>query len=295
MKIQQFRYVLTLASTKNYTRAAKILYITQPTLSQQIQRVEEELGTQLFVRSPHQVELTPAGQAFVEHAEKIMQEWNAALQDLAARHDRTRLRIGLFWTFTGHGVPDVLRLYTTLHPGAKLEFQIGGSVDLLAMLKNRELDMAFITGNYQEQDTREEGFLARIWDRSPLMVIVNSHHPLAARHSLTLKDLDGENVLVSGKHTYHYAYMMRQFAQNNLHPHIIGGTSQPDAVLQAARCGLAVGFLARRTVENSYLQDVTAIPLNPPIEIVINLAWNSDADSAVQEAAEEILRMHQGA
>ena len=76
MNMNQIRYFIALASAKNYTKAAQPLYITLPTLSQQISAIEKELG------SRRKVELAPAGKSFLPHARLIMKEWNQSLQDL---------------------------------------------------------------------------------------------------------------------------------------------------------------------------------------------------------------------
>ncbi len=75
MNLDQIRYVLTLARTRNFTKAAEELYITQPTLSQQLQSIEKELGTMLFYRNRRHVSLTESGQIFIPHAQQILNEW----------------------------------------------------------------------------------------------------------------------------------------------------------------------------------------------------------------------------
>ena len=91
--MNQIRYFLALVSTKNYTRAAQALYITQPTLSQQISAIEKELDTKLFERSRHKVELTPAGKALLPHAQAMMAEWNQAILDLTEGKKKTVFRV----------------------------------------------------------------------------------------------------------------------------------------------------------------------------------------------------------
>lgn len=101
MTFNQIHYVLVLARTKNFTQAADELFITQPTLSQQIKAIECELGTTLFFRDRRHVSLTESGRVFLENALFLQERWNRCRDHLPLHRSEERgsLKVGFLWTF----------------------------------------------------------------------------------------------------------------------------------------------------------------------------------------------------
>lgn len=289
MNINQIRYFIALASAKNYTRAAQALYITQPTLSQQISAIEKELGAKLFERGRRGVELTPAGKSFLPHAEAMMKEWNQSLLDLREGTKKVNLRAGLFWTFSSHGVTDILHLYEMSHPEVEFSFHIDGSLNLLDMLKNNQTDFAFVTENFNKDEHLE--IQANLWDESELLAVMNSHHRLAGRRSVSFKDFDNENVLQTGLNTFHYHQMEKMIEQSHAKMKIIGYSSQETVIVDSAKTGLAIGFLSGISYDHIHEDGVVAVPLEPSIPIRIYLVCREDAPVTVKKAVEDLIAL----
>src|SRR5580658_2525412 len=110
MEMQQLRYVVAVARTRNFSRAAEQCHVSQPTLSQQIQKLEDELGERLFDRMKREARLTPHGEAFLPRAVRIMEEAEAAKREASEAGSllRGRVTVGVLPTIAPYLLPDVM-------------------------------------------------------------------------------------------------------------------------------------------------------------------------------------------
>ncbi|MFG3115479.1 LysR substrate-binding domain-containing protein [Streptomyces sp. NPDC048197] len=185
MELRQVRYFLAVAEELHFGRAAERLRVVQPTVSQQIRRLERELGLELFDRTTRTVSLTTAGSAFLPHARAITAAEQGALETMAALHaeQETVLRIG---TNVGLGVR-LEHLLTTLAeraPHVTVELTSAEPATRLQHVRDGELDAAFIRGVDQSPGLD----LIPVW-QDPLVVALPATHPLAARQTVDIADL----------------------------------------------------------------------------------------------------------
>jgi DNA-binding transcriptional LysR family regulator len=146
MQIHQLGYFVALADTRHFTRAAEQVGVAQPTLSQQIQALEGELGTRLVTRKPRNIELTAAGEELLPVARRILAETDNARRALAELADlkRGRVRLGATPSLCTGLLPDVVADYHRTHPGVAIVIAEGGSRDLQRRLVAGELDLALL-------------------------------------------------------------------------------------------------------------------------------------------------------
>ncbi|MEV4438785.1 LysR substrate-binding domain-containing protein [Streptomyces sp. NPDC049577] len=187
MELRQVRYFLAVAEELHFGRAAERLHIVQATVSQQIRRLERELGVTLFDRTTRSVALTPAGSVFVPKARALVAAEQAALEAMAAiRAERTALiRVG---TNVGLGVRLERLLDALAHraPDLTVELVSAAPADRLQRVRDGELDAAFVRGV-----TRSPGLeLIPVWSEH-LVVALPASHPLATREGVRLADLAG--------------------------------------------------------------------------------------------------------
>lgn len=193
MELRQLRYFVTVAKTLNFSEAAKSLFITQGTLSQQIKQLEDELGSELFVRSSHSVSLTEAGMEMLplaQHALKDSSECFQRISDLKKGVTGT-LNIGLTTSFRGI-LNNALKVYLKQYPNVKLQIIYSSIGELITMLDEHEIDffIAFKSAvQYDEIDTDP------LLD-SELCAVMSKEHPLADRKSLTMKDLERQRIVL---------------------------------------------------------------------------------------------------
>ncbi len=195
MELRQIKYFVAVAKTLNFSEAAKELFITQGTLSQQIKQLEDEIGSPLFDRTSHSVTLTEAGQEMLplaRHTLETSAECFQRISDLRKGVTGT-LNIGLTTSFMGI-MNNAMKLYQKAFPAVKLNITYTTASELLRMLQEHEIDM-FIAFKpavlYEEIDS--DPII-----ETELSAIMNAEHPLAGREMLTLKDLKLHRIALPG-------------------------------------------------------------------------------------------------
>ncbi|MVU76218.1 LysR family transcriptional regulator [Nocardia sp. ET3-3] len=146
MQLQQLSYFLAVARAQHFTRAADTLGVAQPSLSKQIRVLETELGAELFSRARGNITLTPAGEALLPLATRILADVDSArleVQELAGLR-RGRVRLGATPSLCSSLLADALRRYHDAYPGIRLLVEEGGSRDLVRQLTRGELDLALV-------------------------------------------------------------------------------------------------------------------------------------------------------
>ena len=195
MELRYLRYFVAVARERHFTKAAKALGMSQPPLSQQIKRLEEEVGTPLFRRLTRGVELTEAGKAFYEDACEIL-----ALSDIAvekvrgiARGLNGNLSIGIASSDAFHPmIFTLIRHFQLQNMAVKIHQREANMSSLTTMLAEGELDIAFVRLPCESS----KAFELKILDREPMVAVLHCDHPLAERGALTLEQLQDTPVVL---------------------------------------------------------------------------------------------------
>jgi DNA-binding transcriptional LysR family regulator len=191
MELRHIRYFLAVAQELNFTRAAALVHIGQPPLSQQIKDLEAEVGAQLFRRLAQGAELTVAGRAFLEQIERVLPQVERAkvAAQRAARGEIGSLHVG----FTSSSafstvVPSAIRSFRRAYPGVDLSLEEAGTTRLTNGLLKGELDVVFLRpGATVSQDLQ-----IRLLSEEPMLVALPTCHPAAAANEISLIDLRDE-------------------------------------------------------------------------------------------------------
>ena len=193
MELRHLRCLVMLADEAHFTRAAQRLQIAQPALSQQIRRLEQEVGMALVERTTRSVRITAAGQLLVEHARRVLHEADVALAVLDdLRGLRVgRLAIGASQTMGAVDLSSFLARFHRRFPGVELAVQEDISLELASALARDELDVAFVTVS-EDGDGLESHAVAA----EPLVCILPPGHVLARRSRLELPDVEAEAFVV---------------------------------------------------------------------------------------------------
>ncbi|WP_372346436.1 LysR family transcriptional regulator [Streptomyces sp. KL116D] len=186
MELRQLAYFVTVAEELHFGRAAERLHIVQSAVSQQIRRLERELGTDLFDRSPRHVRLTGAGERLLPEARTVLA---AAERARAAVARRTVLRVG---TSTGLGahLDRVLDAYAELAPGTGVELVSAPARERTAQVRDGRLDAAFLRAGPDGPEPVAGLRAVPVW-QEPLMAALPARHPLAAAPDVAVADLAG--------------------------------------------------------------------------------------------------------
>lgn len=194
MNLRDLRYLVALADHLHFGRAAEASHVSQPTLSTQIRKLEDELGVELVERSPRQVMLTAAGQRIVERVRIVLREVEV-IRDLARRsHDPEAgsLRLGLFPTLGPYLLPHVVPRIRARHPRLELLLVEEKTEEVLRRLREGSLDAAILALPVHD-DQLEETLLFE----EPFVLAVPRAHPLASQQGPVPVDvIDGEHLLL---------------------------------------------------------------------------------------------------
>jgi DNA-binding transcriptional LysR family regulator len=205
MDLRHLRYFLAVAEERHITRAAARLGLQQPPLSQQIHALEKELGTKLFIRLPRGVELTPAGEGFLEEARAVLSgvDRAAARARSAAMGQRGRISIGLTTSASLHpGVTRMLRAYAESHTAVALDLHANSAAGLTEALLRQDVQVAIIRAAV----ARPADLVFRELTREDMLVALPADHHLIKRCAsgenapVPLRALAGERMILVRRH-----------------------------------------------------------------------------------------------
>lgn len=193
MEFHQLRYVCAIADTGSFSRAAERCQIAQPSLSQQVLKLEEDLGTKLFHRLGRSVRLTEAGRAFLPHARSILSQMETARSSVADKCADVHgsVAVGVIPTIAPYLMPRYTTAFAKKYPEAKLRIVEETTPILIESLRDLSIDLAILALPLRHKDL--ELFPLRT---EPLFAVLPKNHPLAATESLALKDLRGESFVM---------------------------------------------------------------------------------------------------
>ena len=193
MTLQELRYLVALADTGHFGQAAERCFVSQPTLSGQIKKLEDELGVAVFERTNRSVEITPVGEAILIHARQIMEQVDAIEQLARAAQDPLAgaLRVGAIPTLSPYLIPLILLPLKRQHPQMKLILSEELTDTLLERLRDHEIDAALLATAVDEPDLGS----MPLFDE-PFWIAFPRKHAFYNKDKITRKDLEGENLLL---------------------------------------------------------------------------------------------------
>ena len=195
MTLTELRYIVAVAREKHFGRAAEACFVSQPTLSVAIKKLEEELDVKLFERGANEVSVTHLGEAIVRQAQVVVEQ-AAAIKDLAKRGKDPLagpLALGIIYTIGPYLLPELVRHAIDMTPQMPLMLQENFTVKLLEMLRTGDLDCAIMAEPFPDSGLA----IAPLYDE-PFMVAVPKTHALAKRKTVSAEELKQETMLLLG-------------------------------------------------------------------------------------------------
>ncbi|MBV9389305.1 MAG: LysR family transcriptional regulator [Chroococcidiopsidaceae cyanobacterium CP_BM_ER_R8_30] len=185
MELRHLHYFIAVAEELHFSRAAARLHIAQPPLSQQIQNLEAELGVKLFERTKRQVQLTAAGQLFLEHSYQVLAQIEQAVQSAqrVGRGEVGQLVIGFVGGATYGIFPDILRTFRTRFPEVELVLYELTTIQQIQALRERRIEVGFGVRPLVEDSTLQFERIVQ----EPLMLVLPQIHPLASQSQVSLQ------------------------------------------------------------------------------------------------------------
>ncbi|WP_406463042.1 LysR substrate-binding domain-containing protein [Streptomyces sp. NBC_01622] len=289
MQFQQLQYFVAVAETRHFTRAADLVHVAQPSLSQQIKALERELGADLFLRARGNITLTDAGEALLPLARRILADADTARHEVLelVQLRSGRVRLGATPSLCTGLLPDVLRAFHDRYPGIRLLIEEGGSHDLVRELARGALDLALVV---LPLPTPSPALTTVELLREDLVVVSSPEAPAPGRgRTVRISDLEGERLVM-----FRHGYDLRELTvaacrAEGFEPDFAVEGGEMDAVLGFVRAGLGVAVVPRMVATKSG-RGLRVTPLaRPGLHRTIALAHRSDV--APPRAARELQRM----
>ena len=195
MTLTELRYIVAVARERHFGRAAEACFVSQPTLSVAVKKLEEELDVRIFERGGSEVSVTPLGEALVRQAQVVIEQ-AAALKEIAKSGKDPLsgpLKLGIIYTIGPYLLPDLVRQAIERVPQMPLMLQENFTVKLLDMLRSGEIDCAIMAEPFPDAGLA----VAPLYDE-PFMVAVPKSHPLAKRKKVSAQELKQETMLLLG-------------------------------------------------------------------------------------------------
>ncbi|NKY50726.1 LysR family transcriptional regulator [Nocardia vermiculata] len=287
MELQQMRYVIAVAETNSFTRAAERCLVVQSALSHQIARLERELGAKLFERTSRRVRTTPAGEAFLPAARQCLDAAERAAAEVAAAvgEIRGQLRVGLIPTVAAVDIPVGLREFRTRYPHVQIRLRVAASEELAEQVEQGELDVAFLG---LPITARPSGVAALELARDRLVALVAPDHPLATETAVDLRTLASEVFVDLPAGTAGRAQSDQAFAAAGLDRVIAYEVTTADSMMaRLVEQGLGVAMLASRYVPR--LRGVVAVEVTDAPMRVEYAVWSHSGSTPAAIAFLEVL------
>ena len=263
MELRQLKYFVKSAEYLNFSVAAKHLYITQSTLSQQIKQLEYELGFELFLRNSRHISLTEAGEEFLPFARKTIQDAEDGVQRLYdLQHVKTgTLKIGVTYslsTVLTEGVICFLKEF----PGIKLEIIYKTVDELLELLRERKVDFVL---SYKPLCEANDIDAMPLFENT-LALVVSKEHPLATRKDIKLQELAGKTLLLPSKGLQARTMLDRLTEKEGIELHSSLELNETNILLQMVATGHYATILSTSAVFGK--TRFKAVPLDEPGNIM---------------------------
>ena len=250
--LQQLRILKAVATEKNFTKAAELLYLSQPSLSKQMKTLEKNLDILLLNRENNKISLTENGKVFLQYSERILalcEESCRALIDLK-NGERGHLTVGASQTIGTYLMPRVLALFAQLYPQINLKVQVNSTRIIAKNIINREIDIAVVGGEIPDNLRRNLSIETLVEDEFRL--IIAKSHPFAKKKIITKEDLYHLNFITLNSNSTIRKFIDNILIQNQIEPKqlkIIMQLNSIEGIKTAVSLGLGAAFVSSSAIE----------------------------------------------
>lgn len=292
MTLTELKYIVAVARERHFGRAAEACFVSQPTLSVSIKKLEDELGVQLFERGSAEVSVTPIGQQVIEQAQRVLEQSNAIREIAKQGKDPLAgpLRLGTIYTIGPYLLPALIPRMIADAPQMPLLLQENYTVKLLELLRQGEIDVAILADPFSDQ-----GLMTHALYEEPFVIAVPKGHRWTARKAVSSQELKDQTMLLLGSghcfrdHVLEVCPELSRFAQNSagIQKTFEGSSLETIRHMVASGIGITVlPMLARSDARSDKLLAYLPFEAPPPFRCV-SLVWRK---SFSRVAALEMVR-----
>jgi len=270
MELRQLEYFCAVSSLENFTKAAHFLHVSQPSVTKAIQALEAELNLLLFDRSQKHIALTEAGQIFLLHAKKILQDVQTAQFSMEKFKSPNGgvLKFGMPPMVESYIFPNFFLRFQAEYPNIVLDLQeCSDSLTVNEKLESDLLDFGII---FLKPETELKNTLKLLDGEFYLCLPMN--HRLGQSEKIFFGDLKNEKFILQPTRTVQHFITMKLATDAGFAPDILLNTSQLKTIKELVSGGVAVSLLPKFVLTDE--QNFKALPIEPPVRFKIVLAWN---------------------
>ncbi len=277
--LQQLRILKAVATEKNFTKAANLLHLSQPSLSKQIKTLEKNLDILLINRENNKISLTENGKVFLQYSERILalcEESCRALMDLK-NGERGNLTVGASQTIGIYLLPRILALFAQNYPQINLKVQVNSTRIIAKNVVNREIDLAVVGGEIPN-DFRKNLLVEKFVDDEFSLIIAESH-PFATKQTITKEDLYHLNFITLNSNSTIRKFIDNILTQNHIQTNqlkIIMQLNSIEGIKTAVSLGLGAAFVSSSAIEKEIqlktiqILKIENIKINRTLSIISN-------------------------
>jgi LysR family hydrogen peroxide-inducible transcriptional activator len=272
MELHQLRYFVAVADEGSFSRAAAKVRVAQPSLSQQIRKLEAEVGQPLFDRLPRSVVLTEAGRCFIDYARQILASIGDARRCVDELKDEVagKLAVGAIPTIAPYVLPDLVVTFQKHYPDVTLEIVEDVTDGITRRIEAGELDVAVASTSHQTPSLRRESL-----GTEPLLALVPEKHPLAKKGLIEFDDLKSQRFLLLHEMHCLSQQVNHLLESRRLRPEIALAGSQLSTIANMVAASIGVSIVPQMMVEHHATPGCVSLPFAPPVpERELNLLYN---------------------
>lgn len=266
MDLYQIRYFLAIAQIGSFTKAAEQLFVSQPSLSAGIKKLEQELEVTLFERGGRRVLLTPAGRLFQEKAQTILAEYQSVRHDLEKLKEKPTLKIGTLHSVRGYTLARLMGAFREKYANVTIELCNGYLQDLQDWLEQGDIDLA-LTWLREQDSSQTSQFLCH----QPLSLAVSPSHPFARLKSISVADIDGQSY-IERLNCEFWRANPKMFESMGVKPQTIYSANNEEWVIALIRAGMGISIMPIW----ADLDDIIYVPISDlHLKRTIGLKWRN--------------------
>lgn len=287
--LQQLRILKAVATEKNFTKAAEVLYLSQPSLSKQIKKLEQNLDVLLFNRENNKLSLTENGKVFLQYAERILslcEESCRALIDLK-NGERGNLIVGASQTIGTYLMPRVLALFAQNYPQIDLKIQVNSTRLICKSIINREIDIAIVGGEIPQE--LKKNLMVEKFVEDEFTLIIPKSHPFANQEKITKEDLYHLNFITLNSNSTIHKFIDNILTQNQIETDqlkVIMQLNSIEGIKTAVSLGLGAAFVSSAAIKKEMELKTIAILKIENIHITRSLSIISNPECYQSKAFE---------
>lgn len=272
MNINQIQYFLAIVQTGGFTKAADDLFVSQPSLSISIKKLERELGVTLFERGNRRTILTPAGKYFLEPAKEILEIYQSALQNLTSFSEQLILKLGVLRTLRIEDLSKMIELFRYKCPNALIEIRDGTVQDIHDWLEQGDVDV-IITELSNLDDTNSSLILFK----QDFLLAVPKNHPFARKEEISLTELENQP-FIGRSQCEIWGKAPKLFAAEGVDPQVIYLADREEWAITMVQAGLGITIMPVW----AGLSDIVYIPITGyNLSRTVGLKWRANQNSEI--------------